>query len=90
MSTVRESRDGWTRIVNDMVARGAVATPDEVQQVIAFLADHFGTSSTGAPMPLERSRPSLTVTGAYDAKCAACHGAKMTGSSGPSVLGYVR
>jgi alcohol dehydrogenase (cytochrome c) len=31
-----------------------------------------------------------TSTGAYQSRCAGCHGAAMTGGTGPSILGYIR
>jgi alcohol dehydrogenase (cytochrome c) len=94
VDTVRDSAAGWTRIVNDMVTRGAQGSPDDIRDVIAFLADHYGTSSSGGRgdgAPIARpERPRLTVTGAYETRCGACHGATMTGGTGPSILAYIR
>src|SRR5262245_49590033 len=45
--TVRVSAEGWTRIVNDMVTRGAQGSPDEIRDVIAYLAEYYGTSDSG-------------------------------------------
>jgi alcohol dehydrogenase (cytochrome c) len=85
----RESRDGWTRIVNDMVTRGARGTPEEIEQVVTVLSDFYGTSGTRTPPPAT-ARPALNATGVYEARCAACHGARMTGGSAGPILGYVR
>lgn len=43
---VREKRtkDKWAEIVDDMVSRGAKGTDAEVDQVIDYLAAHFGPS----------------------------------------------
>jgi alcohol dehydrogenase (cytochrome c) len=97
VETVRESAAGWTRIVDDMVTRGAEGSPDEIRDVIAFLADHYGTSSAGGRgdgAALARpERPRLAVTGAFEARCSSCHGPTMTGgpaASGPSILSYIR
>jgi alcohol dehydrogenase (cytochrome c) len=89
VASVRESAAGWTRIVNDMVARGATGTPAEIREVISYLADHFGTSGSADPDGL-RSRPQLTVTGAYEARCGACHGADMNGATEPAIVAYIR
>src|SRR5437762_6864592 len=35
----------------------------------------------------QQARP---ATPSYDARCASCHGAAMTGESGPSILAYMR
>src|SRR6185295_10362740 len=83
-----------TRIVNDMVTRGAEGSPDEIREVIAYLAEHYGTSNSGGrgdAAPFTRpERPRMTISGAYEARCGACHGATMTGGTGPSVLAYIR
>ena len=38
----RENLDGWVRIVNDMASRGAIATDEEFDQIVAYLVEHFG------------------------------------------------
>ena len=38
----RHDRAGWTNVVQSMVARGAAGTDQEIQQVIDYLATHFG------------------------------------------------
>src|SRR5262245_1126251 len=94
VESVRESAAGWTRIVNDMVTRGAQGSPDEIREVVGYLAEHYGTSASGsrgdAGATARPERPRMTVTGAYEARCGACHGATMTGGTGPSILAYVR
>src|SRR5207249_1119996 len=37
VASIRETAAGWTRIVNDMVTRGADGTPEEVRDVISYL-----------------------------------------------------
>ena len=37
-----------------------------------------------------QQQPRPSPTGAYAARCAGCHGAAMTGATGPSILAYVR
>src|SRR5262245_58993478 len=94
VGTVRESAAGWTRIANDMVTLGARGSPDEIRDVIAYLAEHYGTSASrggGDAAAMARpQRPRMTVTGAYEARCGACHGATMTGGTGTSILAYIR
>jgi competence ComEA-like helix-hairpin-helix protein len=38
----RRTRDRWTDIVDDMVARGAKGTDSEADEVIDYLSTHFG------------------------------------------------
>ena len=42
--STRETKDGWTRIVNDMRSRGADGTEEEFEKVIAYLTAHMGKS----------------------------------------------
>jgi glucose dehydrogenase len=44
----RESKEGWTSIVNDMVARGTAGSPEELDLIITYLSEHFG---------IEQARP---------------------------------
>jgi alcohol dehydrogenase (cytochrome c) len=37
-----------------------------------------------------QQQPAPAATQAYDARCASCHGPRMTGASGPAILSYVR
>jgi len=48
----RENRDGWVQIVNDMASRGAIATDEEFDQIVAYLVEHFGR-------PARPARPNL-------------------------------
>jgi competence protein ComEA len=34
--------EGWADVVEDMVSRGAAGTADELDLVVAYLAEHFG------------------------------------------------
>jgi cytochrome c5 len=44
----RDTRDGWERIVSDMVDKGANGTDDEFNIVIDYLAAHFPKSEAKA------------------------------------------
>jgi len=46
--STRETEEGWTRIVNDMRARGVDGTEDEFAQVIAYLTAHMGKAESPA------------------------------------------
>jgi competence ComEA-like helix-hairpin-helix protein len=37
----RMTKEGWRASVEDMVSRGATGTDQEIEQVIAYLAEHF-------------------------------------------------
>jgi competence protein ComEA len=39
---MRNTRERWAKIVDDMVSRGAEATDDEIEQIIDFLTAHYG------------------------------------------------
>lgn len=40
---MRNTRERWAEIVDDMVSRGAEATDDEIERIIDFLTAHYGT-----------------------------------------------
>jgi mono/diheme cytochrome c family protein len=42
IATAKRTKDDWDRIVNNMVTRGATATPDEVRTILSYLAAQFG------------------------------------------------
>ena len=52
---------GWQNTVDNMVSRGAQATPDDVQQIVRYLTANFGDSSAPADAaPRRRSVPVQT------------------------------
>ncbi len=74
----REDEDGWSVIVNDMAARGAQATPAEIQIVTSYLAAHFNRQSTftvGAAAATARDEQQLFAAGKeiYGTLCVTCH-----------------
>ena len=42
VTVASRTKDDWDRIVQNMVTRGAVATPDEARTIAAYLAAQFG------------------------------------------------
>ncbi len=42
IATAKRAKDDWELIVNNMVARGATATPQEAQIILAYLVAQFG------------------------------------------------
>lgn len=46
--STRETEEGWTRIVNDMRAKGADGTEEEFAKVIAYLTAHMGKPGPSA------------------------------------------
>jgi mono/diheme cytochrome c family protein len=81
----REDEEGWAVIVNDMAARGAKATPDELQAITRYLAEKFprgsGVSSlvpegvgTAADAPDNATRIAAGRE-IYQFLCTGCHGA---------------
>src|SRR5690242_4372941 len=41
VASIKATRQGWETIVDSMVSRGATATPEELKQVIDYLAKSF-------------------------------------------------
>jgi mono/diheme cytochrome c family protein len=77
----REDEEGWTVIVNNMAARGAKATEDELRVIAAYLAAHFNRERPFSPLQgmgaaaAARSDQQLFAAGKeiYDTLCVACH-----------------
>lgn len=44
---VGKSRDGWAATVDDMVAKGASGSDEELQEIVAYLSKNFGKSTAG-------------------------------------------
>jgi competence protein ComEA len=42
-----KSRDGWAATVDDMVAKGATGTDEELEEIVAYLSKNFGKSAAG-------------------------------------------
>jgi cytochrome c5 len=42
VASAKRQKSEWPALVANMVGRGAVATPDEAQEISAYLASHFG------------------------------------------------
>jgi cytochrome c5 len=42
VAMIKRKKSDWPALVANMVGRGAVATPEEVQAISAYLASHFG------------------------------------------------
>jgi competence protein ComEA len=42
ITRTKRTKKAWTRVVGDMVERGAKGSPQEIETVIDYLAEHFG------------------------------------------------
>jgi cytochrome c5 len=42
VAVIKRQKADWPALVANMVGRGAVATPDEVQAITSYLVSHFG------------------------------------------------
>ena len=51
------SAEEWRHLVSDMVSRGAPLTRDEFEQVLRYLATHFGPNSASARPPAKDAEP---------------------------------
>jgi len=57
---VRMDQDGWSAVVDDMIARGAEGTQDEFDLVVRYLTAHFGPDNpTGDSKPSPASKINL-------------------------------
>ena len=94
----REDEEGWAVIVNDMAARGARATQEELATITAYLAAHFNRQGRFAPLEgvgagaaTARDEQELFAAGKeiYGTLCAVCHGADGRGRDkiAPPVVG---
>jgi alcohol dehydrogenase (cytochrome c) len=57
-TSMRLSKQGWTNMVNDMVARGAQGSDAEIDQVLQYLTDNFGAGKTAA-LPESVMKPAV-------------------------------
>jgi mono/diheme cytochrome c family protein len=78
----REDEEGWKVIVNDMVARGAKASSQEIDVMAAYLAAHFNRQTKFAPLQYlgaaasaAKDEQQLFAAGKeiYGTLCAVCH-----------------
>jgi mono/diheme cytochrome c family protein len=79
----REDEEGWDAIVQDMAARGARATEEELRSISGYLAAHFSRSEGFKPLLVAGTREAAEATTdeqrfaageqIYGALCAACH-----------------
>ena len=44
---VGKSRDGWAATVDDMVAKGATGSDEELEEIVTYLSKNFGKSAAG-------------------------------------------
>jgi putative heme-binding domain-containing protein len=89
----RMTRGEWTRVIDDMVSRGAQGTQDELNNVVTYLTTNFGKPLAGAaaavapvPVPAVKEKPLSEAeiakgTELLTAKgCLSCHRVGDTGS----------
>jgi competence ComEA-like helix-hairpin-helix protein len=55
------TKDGWGKEVDEMVAKGANGTDEEIEQVIDYLAANFGPSAT-KKVNVNKASPENLVT----------------------------
>jgi putative heme-binding domain-containing protein len=97
----RHDKDGWTGVVEDMVARGAQGKQDDLKQVVEYLTANFGpnnpigTSTSPAPVtPAPPSAPKVDESASKPGDAAhgkmlyaanGCSGCHQVGESGSRV-----
>jgi mono/diheme cytochrome c family protein len=95
----REDEEGWAAIVQDMAARGARGTQQELNVITEYLAAHFNRSQGFKPLMVAGTREAETAASTeelsaagqqiYGALCASCHGSDGRGREkiAPSLVG---
>ena len=67
--TQRKSPEEWERTIDDMISLGAQIFPDEMEEIITYLAEHYapeeGAGSTSSDSPGREL---------FMSKCFQCHG----------------
>ena len=56
----RRTKDKWSDIVDDMIARGAKGTDAEADEVVDYLSSHFGADATQKVNVNKANAPELT------------------------------
>jgi competence ComEA-like helix-hairpin-helix protein len=77
VTSFRGSEDDWAEEVNKMVGRGAILSDDEVDQVVDYLAAHFGPAGSG-------SAPSAPPDNSAQAPAPEKTPAPASGTEGPA------
>jgi putative heme-binding domain-containing protein len=92
----RMTRPEWKGVVDEMVARGARGTPDELNNIVTYLAANYGKDDVApVPMPAPVFQPPLSTGQIAKAtelinanECLSCHRLDDMGSYvGPSLTG---
>jgi len=85
----RHDKDGWTGVVEDMVARGAQGKQDDMKQVVEYLTTNFGpnnpigTSTSPAPVtPAPAAAPKVEESASKPGDAA--HGKALYAANGCS------
>jgi cytochrome c5 len=74
--TLRDSRAGWKRHVDEMVLRGTQLLPEEADTVVQYLAKNFGPGAgpmQSSPGASEISLPKGPGQDLVDSRCTLCH-----------------
>jgi alcohol dehydrogenase (cytochrome c) len=64
------SRADWARTVDEMVARGAQATPGDVEAIVTYLSANFGSGPAPGPALQDQAHPAPETTSHPDAAAA--------------------
>jgi putative heme-binding domain-containing protein len=100
---LKKTPEGWRKSVNDMVARGADGSPEEIDSIVLYLSTNFGPDKAGSTAAPQSAAPAPAAGGAATPSasaneqvkkvisgngCLACHRVgKEGGYTGPSLNG---
>jgi hypothetical protein len=60
---LRKTPDEWRKTVDDMVARGADGSKEDIDNIVLYLSTNFGTDKPGAAAATPSTTPSSTSVG---------------------------
>src|ERR1700733_794475 len=60
---LRKTPDEWRKTVDDMVARGAGGSKEDIDNIVLYLSTNFGTDKPGAAAATPSTTPSSTSVG---------------------------
>ena len=68
--TQRKSSEEWEEKVNEMISRGAQIFPEEIDNIVSYLGEHYGGQVASAT-------PQSAAEELFTNKCFQCHGEGM-------------
>ena len=71
---LRQGPEAWKRQMYDMILRGAMVQPSEIQPAVNYLVANFGTGNNVPPAMVKVSLPDGAGKELVEQRCTLCHG----------------